>query len=177
MDVVGRDRPDRPRRRLIVRALAVFAVAGLAGLGLARPDRPAPAPAPSSSASDVEYRQVTLFGIIATPADSSVDPKLEKIQNQLRKLKPGHGFRLVDVSSKRLGPGETLSLDLKGGTVAKAELVEPLNARGKVRFKFTLDIKGRTDFSTFVTTPPNQLFFCEKARAGNERLLIGIGAR
>jgi hypothetical protein len=164
----------RPGWRLAVLATAVLGVAGVFALALARPGGQATS---SQDDAEVAFRQVTLFGIVASPSDQSIAPKLLKIQPQLRKLKPGHGFRLMGVTSKRLNPQETVSLDLKGDGIAKAEMITPLNERGKVRFKFWLVVDGRIVFSTFVTMPPNQLFFCEKPRAGGERLLLGIGAR
>ena len=34
-----------------------------------------------------------------------------------------------------------------------------------------------SDFATFVRTPPNQLFFCDKMLPDGSRLLIGLGGR
>ena len=51
-------------------------------------------------------RQVTLFAVIAVPGSNAIDPKLAGIELQLRKLLPGHGFKLLDVRSKRLHAGK-----------------------------------------------------------------------
>jgi hypothetical protein len=48
---------------------------------------------------------------------------------------------------------------------------------GKLRLEFTLKRDGVNEFSTAVTTPPNQLFFIERPLPNGPRLLIGIGAR
>jgi hypothetical protein len=129
-------------------------------------------------------RQVTLFGVIASSKDRSIDPKLVKVAPQLRKILPGHGFRLLDVHSKRLKSGETLNGDLGDGFSASATLIppaddngKPAEDNGKVRIRCAVQLNQATQLETVVTTPPNQLFFCDKALSDGTRLLIGIGAR
>jgi hypothetical protein len=122
--------------------------------------------------------QVTVFGIVAKPDDSAIDPKLANIATALRKFRPDHGFALRGVKGKRIAPGESVRCDLGDELVAEAQLVRGLDGDGKVRIKFTLSRAGRAEFTTTVTTPPNQLFFCEKPLSGGtDRLLIGVGAR
>jgi hypothetical protein len=147
---------------------ALAALAALLGLWL--PSRGAQLP-------DEGARQVTLFAIIATPGSGELDPKLAGIEEQLRKLLPGHGFKLLDVRSKRLLTGESLRSDLGNGATASADLVQPLDANGKVELHCRLVQNGDVQFDTLVTTPPNQLFFCDRLLAGGQRLLIGVGAR
>ena len=122
-------------------------------------------------------RQVTLFGIVATPNSSTVDKRLVKIAPQLRKLLPNHGFKLLDVQSKRLEPGEVLSSNLGDGFSAETTLVQPIDPNGKVQLRCVLTLNGMSQIDTVVATPPNQLFFCDKPLANGSRMLIGIGAR
>jgi hypothetical protein len=121
--------------------------------------------------------QVTLFAIVAKPGSNAIDPKLAKIAPQLRKLLPGHGFKLLDVQSKPLGTGESVRCDLGGGLIASTALVRPLNENGKVELRCLLSQNGVAQFDTLVATPPNQLFFCDRMRDDGTRLLIGVGAR
>jgi hypothetical protein len=119
---------------------------------------------------------VTIFGIVASASDPTIDPKLNSISAQLQRLKPDHGFWLHGVESKRLAPGGMLTCDVGDGLTAEARLV-PGHEGGKVRLEFTLKRDGASEFSTAVTTPPNQLFFIERPRADGSSLLIGVGAR
>jgi hypothetical protein len=122
-------------------------------------------------------RQVTVFGIVAVPNASMVDPKLEAVAPQLRKLLPNHGFTLLDVQSKRLTSGQTVTCDLGGGSTASTTLLQPLDDNGKVQLRCEIQLGGMPQHATIVATPPNQLFFCDKLRDDGSRLLIGIGAR
>ena len=142
-----------------------------AALALAGPGRP------NCLARAEPARQVTLFGVVAVPADPAIDPRLAKVAPHLRRLLPGHGFRLLGVKSERLRPGQSLSCDLTGDWVASTQLVDPLDANGKVQLRFDLAYRGENQFSTGVTTPANQLFFCDKTLPDHSGLLIGIGAR
>jgi hypothetical protein len=122
-------------------------------------------------------RQVTLFAVIAVPGESALDPKLAGIEPQLRKLLPGHGFKLLDVRSKRLRAGESVACDLGDGWTAAANLLLPLDQNGKVELRCQLALNGAAEFDTRVATPPNQLFFCDRVIDNGRRLLIGVGAR
>jgi hypothetical protein len=121
-------------------------------------------------------RQVTLFGVKATPG-TATDPKLDRVESQLRKLLPGYGFRLLDVQTKRLAVDQTLTCDLEGGYTASATLLNPLDDNGKVRLRCRVLLAEAVQLGTDVSTPPNQLFFCDKALGDGSRLLIGVGAR
>jgi hypothetical protein len=122
-------------------------------------------------------RQVTLFGILATPNDDSLDPKLKPIGPQLRRLFPNHGFKLLGVETQRVGVGQSLPLALGAGYEAQAQLVSPLDINGKAQLRFELDHNNTFDFATLVTTPLNQLFFLEKRFPDGSRLVMGIGVR
>jgi len=133
---------------------------------------------PAVAQQGAPARQVTLFGIHAVPGASTVDPKLKKIEPQLKKLFPGHSFTLVKTESKRLTLGQSVTCTMaKTGFVAGAELVNVLDPDGNVQFKFALELNGQTEFATLVRTPPNQLFFCDKMLPDGSRLLIGLGGR
>ena len=152
------------------RSFLPLAVLCALGLALALPSTAQQASATS--------RQVTLFGIHATPGGNAIDPKLKKIEPQLKKLFPGHSFSLVKVESKRLTVGQAVTCTMKNtGFVAGAELSSVLDSDGNVQMKFALELDGQTEFSTLVRTPPNQLFFCDKTLPDGSRLLIGLGAR
>lgn len=128
-------------------------------------------------AQDALSRQVTLFGIVATPGSTRIDEKLESIGPQLRKLLPGHGFELLEVQSKRLVPGQSVSCTKLNGFGAETRLLDALDPNGKVQLQFALGQGGQLQMTTVVSTPPNQLFFIDKLQANGSRLIIGIGAR
>ena len=143
----------------------------LAALVLLAPSEARPQPAGPAA------RQVTIFGIVATPSSSKIDPKLKAIAPQLRKLLPGHGFTLLDVQSKRLVAGQAVTCKLGKGFSAATTLTEALDVNGKVQLRCEILENMTTQLATQVATPPNQLFFCDKMLPSGSRLLIGIGAR
>ncbi len=161
MPIPPRPVPPVARRTALALGLA-WVVAG--------PRRAAAQDAPGSM-------QVTLFGVVATPNSKVIDPKLASIAPQLRRLLPNHGFRLVDARSKRLHPGDAIACDLKDGSAAEAQLIQPAAADGKIRLRFALTQGGVPQFATVVATPPNQLFFYDRPHPDGSRMLIGIGAR
>ena len=122
-------------------------------------------------------RQVTVIGIIATPNSTTNDPRLSNIQSQLEKLKPKHGFKLLDAQSKRIETGESVACDLKNGYLSETVLVKALDDSGKVELRCELSHDSVRVFSTLVKTPLNQLFFCERELDDGSELLIGVGAR
>jgi hypothetical protein len=140
------------------------------------PDRSAESPTWSVSGDPTE-RQVTLFAILAIPSSSEVDPRLDTVKTQLRKVLPGYGFKLRDVLSKRIEAGQSLTCDLGNGYKAEALLVKSLDENGKVQLRCNLTYKGIKEFSTLVKSPVNQLFFYERSLRQGTRVLIGVGAR
>jgi hypothetical protein len=131
-----------------------------------------------SAADPDDARQVTVFGIIAKPGESGIDAKLSVIKPQLVRLLPNHGFKILDVQSKRLIAGEMLESELgKTGYAARTSLIKADDENGKVELRCELWTGKVRQFSTQVKTPPNQLFFCERVLKDGSRLLIGIGAR
>ena len=126
---------------------------------------------------EIPARQVTLFGVLATPNDATMDPKLAAVATQLRKLLPNHGFRLLGVQSRRLTVGQSLSCSLGGGFTAGTTLLHPFDANGKVQLRCAVMLNQVPQLDTMVGTPPNQLFFCEKLLPSGQRLLLGVGAR
>ena len=127
--------------------------------------------------SDLLGRQVTVFGVLATPKGKTIDPKLKPVEDQLKKLLPNHGFKLIKIESKRLNTGEILACDLTSGFVASSQLVQATDPNGKVQVRVGLSYNGMLQYQSLVSTPPNQIFFCDKQLPNGERLVIGIGAR
>jgi hypothetical protein len=121
--------------------------------------------------------QVTLFAIVAAPGNNVIDPKLAAIAPQLRKLLPGHGFKLLEVKSKQLRAGQMIRCELKHGLTASTTLVRPLDENGKIDLRCALLLNEISQFDIPVATPPNQLFFCDRMLDDGTRLLIGVGAR
>lgn len=161
----------RPARRRLPRA----ALACLIACALARSTPPAPAQELPPG------RQVTIFGVLATPiqgqGQGQDDPKLKDVLPQLKALLPGHRFKLRKVESKRVAVGESVSCDLGDGFVATSQLVNPLDLNGKVQLRFDFSAGGFPQYQTVVSTPPNQVFYVNRMLANNDRLIVGIGAR
>lgn len=120
-----------------------------------------------------------MFGILATPGTNLIDPKLKKIEPQLRKLFPGknYDFKLLATESKRLAVGQSFVCNLGSGFVAGTQLLSTLDGEGNLQMRFALDLDEQTEFTTIVRTPPNQLFFCDKQLPSGAKLLIGLGGR
>jgi hypothetical protein len=157
---------------LAVAALAFGGLAlGLCGLHVSRA-------AMDVKTAEDEARQVTVFGVIATPGSKTADSNLTTIiKTQLDKLLPKHGFKLLDVQSKPIVAGESVTCDLRNGYTVVTALVQPVDENGKVQIRCELFRDQDLQFSTVVRTPPNQLFFCQRALQGGSQLLIGVGAR
>jgi hypothetical protein len=152
--------------RSTVLALALL----LAGSGLVDP--------PDAIGQEAPGRQVVMFGVIATPGSTAMDPKIPTVvAARLRRTLPGHGFRLVKAKSARLVAGQALDLPLGGGFATKAELITPLDPNGKVQMRFDLSLDGFSQFQSIVTTPADQFNFFDKTMPDNSHLLIGVGAR
>src|SRR5687768_3775916 len=94
-----------------------------------------------------DARQVTLFGIMATPGGTATDPKLASVSGQLRRLLPDHGFRLLDVRSKRLQPGQSVACELGDGFVAETSLVKVLDGNGKIQLRCELRWNDQMQFA------------------------------
>jgi len=159
-------------RLTLTPVLAVALVSDASAVARAQAQSQAPAQAGADNAL-----QVTLFAIVATPGTETLDPKLAWIEPQLRKLLPGHGFKLIEVNSKRLRQGESVRCDLGNGRTASTSLVRMVDDNGKVEMHCALRLNDMVEFETRVATPPNQLFFCDRLLENGSRLLIGVGAR
>jgi hypothetical protein len=127
--------------------------------------------------ADDSVRQVTVFTILATPDPKAIDPSLDAIKNQLAKVLPDHGFKLLEVKSKRIGPGGSVTCDLGNGYKARTELVRSFDENGKIHLRCELTCNGTKEFSTLVKTPVNQLFLYERTLQQGRRVLVGVGAR
>jgi hypothetical protein len=176
-------RRDRPAATVLGLVLALTALAphdAAAQVAFLSPlplQGPAPVPLLSQDQDPTLARQVTLFGVLATPHNNQMDPKLQTVAAQLRKLLPNHGFRLLGVQSRRLTIGQTLTCPLDDGFIAEALLLHPFDLNGKVQLRCAVTLNQVPQLATQVGTPPNQLFFCEKLLPNRQRLLIGVGAR
>jgi hypothetical protein len=156
---------------LAVAALAVGGlVLGLCGLHVSRAEM-------DTKTADDEARQVTVFGVIATPGSKTTDTNLANIKTQLDKLLPKHGFKLLDAQSKRIVAGESVTGDLHNGYKFVTSLVKSVDEDGKVQIRCELFRDQDRQFSTVVKTPPLQLFFCQRALQDGSQLLIGVGVR
>ena len=120
-------------------------------------------------------RQVTVFGVLATPNAKTVDSRLSNIQSQLDKLLPKNGFKLLDARSERIVDGESITCSLGHGYKLTTLLVKPLDENGKVELRCELFRDKVSEFSTLVKTPLDQLFFCQRALSDGSQLLIGVG--
>jgi hypothetical protein len=159
---------DRPGLRAVWLGLAFCTVVGFGS----------PQPVGAQQDGFDSSRQVTLFGIQATPNSDYLDPKLKPIGPQLRRLFPNHGFKLLGVETQRITVGQSLPVVLgESGYEAHVQLVTPLDINGKTQLRFELDQNSTIDFATLVTTPLNQLFFLEKRFPDGSRLVMGIGVR
>jgi hypothetical protein len=155
-------------------AVAVLAFGGLA-LGLSGP-HVSRAEVKTETDEDLA-RQVTVFGLIASPGSKTTDSKLVRIKAQLDTLMPQHGFRLLDAQSHRIGAGEAITCELGNGYTVETLLIQPLDSSGKIQLRCELFLNQVRQFSTVVKVPLNQLFFCQRALQDGTQLLIGIGAR
>ena len=168
---VSRRRPAWFGIELAVALIAFSGLAlGLSGIRVSRAEVEA-------SANGEVARQVTVFGVIATPGIKAIDSKLVSINTQLGKLLPKHGFKLLDVQSERIVAGESVTCKLANDYVAAISLVRSLDDDGKVELRCELLQNDAPLFSTLVKTPLNQLFFCRRPLPDGSQLLIGMGAR
>ena len=123
-------------------------------------------------------RQVVVFGVVAKPGSSEMDPKIAPVvQAQLRRLLPNHGFKMIKIKGDRITAGKAVKCDLGDGLVASASLTVPLDPNGKVQMRFDLSLDDLPQFQTIVTTPPDQFNFFDKGMPDGNRLLVGVGAR
>jgi hypothetical protein len=152
-------------RRGFWAALAVLV--GLCGL----------VPRPAHAQFDVLARQVTVFGVLATPKGTTIDPKLKPVEAQLKKMLPNHGFKLIRIESKRMMAGEILNCDLTTGFIASSQIVQVVDPNGKIQMRVGLSYNGFAQYEGMISTPPNQISFFDKQLPNGERLVIGIGAR
>jgi hypothetical protein len=142
-----------PRQRASVGSRMMAALAGLIGLLTLA------APVPAQAQMPYDARQVTVFGIIATPDSQVIDPKLEAIEPQLHKLLPHHRFKLLDVKTKRLQAGQAVRCNLSHGYTISTNLIQPLDEEGKVRLKCDLLLNEVVRFEMLVSTPPTSSSF------------------
>jgi hypothetical protein len=123
-------------------------------------------------------RQVVMFGVLATPGGTAMDPKISPVvAARLRQVLPGHGFKLIHNKSERVLQGPSHELDMGGGFEAVAQLMNPLDTTGKVQMQFALNFQGVLQFQSIVVTPADQFNFFDKMLPNNSHLLIGVGAR
>ncbi len=138
----------------------------------------APASPARASWQGAPARQVVVFGVLATPDGSAMDPKISPaVQAQLRRALPRHGFKLIKVKSERAMSGQSVACDLGEGFVTTTQLLSPLDPNGKVQMRFDLSLSGISQFQTIVVTPPDQFNYFDKSLPNGNHLLLGVGAR
>ena len=98
--------------------------------------------------ADDEARQLTVFGVVATPGSKTADTNLTTIKTQLDKLLPKHGFKLLDAQSKRIVAGESVTCDLRNGYTLVTSLVQAVDENGKVQLRCELFRDKDREFST-----------------------------
>jgi hypothetical protein len=158
---------------LVAAVLFIGLVLGLGGLRVSHAQTKT-----KTEASHEVARQVTVFAIIATPGNKTVDSKLADIQGQLNRLLPNHGFKLRDAQSGRVVAGESVDCDLGNGYTAETSLIQPIDEDGKVKLRCELFLDKTLQFSATIKAPLNQLFFCERPFLDDgSKLLIGVGVR
>jgi hypothetical protein len=123
-------------------------------------------------------RQVTIFGVLATPGSKTVDSRLSNVfRSQLEKLLPKNSFKLLDARSGSIVDGESITCSLGQGYSLTTLLVKPLDENGKVELRCELFHNKVSEFATLVKTPLDQLFFCRRELSDGSQLLVGVGAR
>ena len=160
-------------------AVTLFAL-GIVGSTLRITPAAPPDPALAKQEASPGDWQVTVIGMQVTPgeADGGMDPRLASIKNQLRKLIPAnHGVKLLDVRSDRISVGKAIRCDLGKDRRVEVTLVDPLGMEGKIKLHYELSEGKRRLTASDVSSPLNQLFFCEHKLEDGSRLLIGVGAR
>ena len=99
-------------------------------------------------------RQVTVFGVLATPNAKTVDSRLSNIQSQLEKLLPKNGFKLLDARSGCIVDGESITCSLGHGYSLTTSLVKPLDENGKVELRCELFHDKVSEFATLGEDAP-----------------------
>lgn len=125
-------------------------------------------------------RDVSVTCLRAEPGGNGVDPQLAVVAGSLRKVLPGHSFRVLGARGDRLAKGGLLRCELDDERTVTVQVLDPLDDDGKVALRVRLVREGRKRpvFVTDVKTPPNQLVFLDKQLPGEDaRLLIGVAAR
>jgi len=122
-------------------------------------------------------RQVTVFGVHATPGEGKDDPRLKAVLPGLRGLAPGHTFRLLKVESKRTLAGESVDCDLGEGVAASATLLDSFDPAGKIQLRFGLTVGGVPLYQTVLATPANQIVYVNRQLPSGDRVILGVGAR
>ncbi|WP_165227354.1 hypothetical protein [Aquisphaera insulae] len=122
-------------------------------------------------------RQVTVLAILATPGTKEMDTRLGSVRTQLRKAMPDHGFRLIEVESKRLKVGESITCDVGRDYTARTTLKDAVEETGKIRLRCEFSRGKVVEFSKEIRSPVNQLFFYERTLDDGKRVLIGVGVR
>ncbi len=123
-------------------------------------------------------RQVTVFAIQAVRGEKTTDARLDGLKARLAKLKPGHGFTLLDVRSRPILAGESAVVkDLANGCEIKTTLTQSVDENGKFEIRCEMSQGKGKPTSTRVKAPLNQLFFLDYPLPDGTTLLVGVGAR
>lgn len=123
-------------------------------------------------------QQVTVFAIQAARGGKTSDARLDAMKSRLEKLKPGHGFTLLDVRIRPIVAGESAVVsNLANGCKIKTTLTQSADENGKFEIRCEMSQGKGKPTATRVRAPLNQLFFLEYPLADGSTLLVGVGAR
>jgi len=113
--------------------------------------------------------KVSVVAILATEHDDKIDPKLQGIAEEVRRVNPRlSGFRLVKMSCKSIKVGGKDTFDLVGDQVAVVT-VEGRDADENVQLKIAPPLLGEI---TYMTTCGKFLPIVTRYRTANQELLI-----
>lgn len=125
-----------------------------------------------------EERNVTVVAVLATDQNAVIDPKVQGIAEEVKKLEPGlTGFRLVRTTNKPVGVGRKESFPLVDAEMLAVQLlqIEPPKEKDKderVRLAVKAPLTGEITYTTCCSKYfPILTRYLTKE---NERLIVAV---